>query len=46
METTDRNYSFHTRCLKYFEFLRRTGRNDDIFVDEFFYTIPTGTGQR
>jgi hypothetical protein len=31
---------FYTNCLEYFEALRKTGKQDFGFEDEFFYTMP------
>ena len=31
---------FYADCMKYFESLRRQGKQDFAFEDEFFYTMP------
>ena len=31
---------FYTTCMMYFDALRRQGRQDFGFEDEFFYTMP------
>jgi hypothetical protein len=46
MEKDTRNTSFFLECTKYFASLRREGRNDTGFEDEFFYTVPAMTGMR
>jgi hypothetical protein len=35
-----RNTEFYAACTKYFEVLRKQGKRDDGFEDEFFYTMP------
>ncbi|SMH70258.1 conserved protein of unknown function [Candidatus Nitrosotalea okcheonensis] len=42
MQTDDRSKSneFYTDCMRYFEALRKTGKQDYGFEDEFFYTMP------
>jgi hypothetical protein len=35
-----RNTEFYAACTKYFEALRKQGKRDDGFEDEFFYTMP------
>jgi len=44
MEKDTRNTSFFLECTRYFASLRRKGRNDTGFEDEFFYTVPAMTG--
>lgn len=46
MEKDTRNTSFFLECTRYFASLRRKGRNDTDFEDEFFYTVPAMTGVR
>ena len=46
MEKDTRNTSFFLECTRYFASLRRRGRNDTGFEDEFFYTVPAMTGMR
>jgi len=31
---------FYADCMKYFEALRKQGKQDFSFEDEFFYTMP------
>jgi hypothetical protein len=31
---------FYTNCMTYFEALRKQGKQDFGFEDEFFYTMP------
>lgn len=35
-----RSNEFYTNCMRYFEALRKTGKQDYGFEDEFFYTMP------
>jgi len=35
-----KNKDFYSYCTAYFEFLRKEGRKDDEFEDEFFFTMP------
>lgn len=46
MENDRKNTSFFLECTRYFASLRRKGRNDTGFEDEFFYTVPAMTGMR
>jgi hypothetical protein len=39
-ETTGKNIEFYANCTEYFTALRKQGKNDDGFEDEFFYTMP------
>ena len=39
-----KNTEFYTNCTEYFTALRKQGRNDDGFEDEFFYTMPVISG--
>ena len=34
------NKEFYVNCLTYFDALRKSGRLDDIFRDEYFFTLP------
>jgi len=36
--------SFHSECLEYFEHLRRAGREDYAFEDEYYFTMPAVSG--
>ena len=35
-----RSDEFYTNCMRYFEALRKQGKQDFGFEDEFFYTMP------
>ena len=37
--------SFHSECIAYFDYLRRSGRDDHGFEDEYYFTIPAVSGQ-
>ncbi|MGQ0771172.1 MAG: hypothetical protein ACT4NT_00150 [Nitrososphaerota archaeon] len=39
-----KNTEFYAACNEYFAALRKQGRNDDGFEDEFFYTMPVISG--
>lgn len=41
-----RNNTFFLECTRYFASLRRRGRNDTDFEDEFFYAVPAMTGMQ
>ncbi|CAE6497701.1 conserved hypothetical protein [Candidatus Nitrosotenuis uzonensis] len=45
MENNSKNTEFYSMCNEYFTALRKTGKRDDGFEDEFFYTMPTISGQ-
>ena len=34
------NDEFYKHCVKYFDALRKQGKNDDEFEDEYYYTMP------
>ena len=34
------NSEFYTNCSVYFEVLIKSGRTDDNFNDEYFFTLP------
>ena len=36
--------SFHSECMAYLEHLRRTGREDYAFEDEYYFTMPAVSG--
>jgi hypothetical protein len=40
----DKNTEFYTTCNEYFTALRKQGKNDDGFEDEFYYTMPVISG--
>ncbi|CAI9831425.1 conserved hypothetical protein [Nitrosopumilaceae archaeon] len=35
---------FHSDCHAYFEHLRRAGRKDHVFEDEYYFTMPAISG--
>ena len=35
-----RNEKFYHNCSKYFEFLRKEGKTDYEFEDEYYFTMP------
>ena len=35
-----RNENFYQNCTKYFEFLRKQGKTDYEFEDEYYFTMP------
>ena len=40
MEKKEANNEFYTNCSLYFDALRKSGKSDDIFKDEYFFTLP------
>jgi len=48
MEETgaSKNSEFYANCTEYFTALRKQGKNDDGFEDEFFYTMPVISGNK
>ena len=34
------NLEFHSNCNNYFDSLRKNGKNDFEFEDEYFFTLP------
>ncbi len=44
--STAKNGEFYANCTEYFTALRKQGRNDDGFEDEFFYTMPVISGNK
>ena len=38
------NTEFYENCNQYFMALRKTGKKDDSFEDEYYYTMPTISG--
>ena len=40
MKKNEIDNEFYTNCLVYFDALRKSGRSDDIFRDEYFFTLP------
>jgi hypothetical protein len=39
-----KNTEFYALCNQYFSALRKQGKKDDTFEDEFFYTMPVISG--
>ncbi len=40
MTQDSQSNEFYTNCMMYFEALRKQGKQDFGFEDEFFYTMP------
>jgi hypothetical protein len=40
----DKNTEFYAVCNQYFTALRKAGKNDDSFEDEYYYTMPIISG--
>ncbi len=40
MKKNEIDNEFYTNCSVYFDVLRKSGRSDDIFRDEYFFTLP------
>ena len=40
MKKKEVNNEFYTYCSVYFDALRKSGKSDDIFKDEYFFTLP------
>ena len=38
------NKEFYVNCLAYFDSLRKSGKSDDVFEDEYFFTLPAVSG--
>ena len=38
------NKEFYVSCLEYFDALRKSGKSDDVFEDEYFFTLPAVSG--
>jgi hypothetical protein len=36
----NKNTEFYTNCAIYFEFLHKNRINDDVFEDEYYFTMP------
>ena len=43
-EKDEINKEFYVNCLTYFEALRKSGKSDDVFEDEYFFTLPAVSG--
>ena len=39
------NNEFYSICINYFAALRKQGKSDDSFEDEFFFTMPAISGK-
>ena len=46
MDKTSGDNEFYTNCNAYFEHLRKCGRCDFGFEDEFYYTLPAVSSRR
>ena len=40
MDEHEKNRDFYTNCTQYFEFLRKVGKKDYEFEDEYYFTMP------
>ncbi|MGI0086397.1 MAG: hypothetical protein ACREBI_00340 [Nitrosotalea sp.] len=40
MSQENQSNTFYANCMRYFESLRKQGKQDFAFEDEFFYTMP------
>ncbi len=38
------NKEFYVNCQAYFDVLRKSGKSDDTFEDEYFFTLPAVSG--
>ena len=38
------NKEFYVNCLAYFDILRKSGKSDNEFEDEYFFTLPAVSG--
>ncbi len=43
-EEDEINKEFYVNCLTYFDTLRKSGKSDDVFEDEYFFTLPAVSG--
>jgi hypothetical protein len=43
-EKDEINKEFYVNCLTYFDTLRKSGKSDDVFEDEYFFTLPAVSG--
>ena len=43
-EKDEINKDFYVNCLTYFDTLRKSGKSDDVFEDEYFFTLPAVSG--
>jgi len=39
-QDNSKNTEFYENCATYLEFLRKKGKNDDSFEDEYYFTMP------
>ena len=39
-QDNSKNTEFYENCAIYLEFLRKKGKNDDSFEDEYYFTMP------
>jgi len=40
MDEHEKNRDFYQNCTEYFEFLRKEGKKDYEFEDEYYFTMP------
>jgi len=38
------NKDLYVNCITYFDTLRKSGKSDDVFEDEYFFTLPAVSG--
>ena len=43
-EKDEINKDFYVNCLTYFDTLRKSDKSDDVFEDEYFFTLPAVSG--
>ena len=43
-EKDEINKEFYVNCLTYFDALRKSGKSDGVFEDEYFFTLPAVSG--
>ena len=43
-EKDEINKEFYVNCLTYFDALRKSDKSDDVFEDEYFFTLPAVSG--
>ena len=43
-EKDEINKDFYVNCITYFDTLRKSGKSDDVFEDEYFFTFPAVSG--
>ena len=43
-EKDEINKEFYVNCLTHFDALRKSGKSDDVFEDEYFFTLHAVSG--